>query len=182
MDDYIYSTICSFALCWKISIFNSNKSFQLIPLLYVEKSRLLIKTNHFNQFEVCSMNPESFGINKIGFVSDLYKEHSIKKVNFVPGVGNRKHCKQLHPFQRNHSDGSFHVPKDCQQDFYWPLCPEHFLCRMVNVSPLHELSLRFRDNVGNPCFASTKKCCSPPHTYILLKWFGLLGFMAYQPL
>ena len=32
---------------------------------------------------------------------DKYKAHSINKVNFVEGVGNRKHCLQFILFQGN---------------------------------------------------------------------------------
>ena len=44
------------------------------------------------------------------------------------------------------SDGSFHVPEDCQLNLlYWPLHPELFLYWRVSVFPLHELSFRFSD-------------------------------------
>ena len=41
-------------------------------------------------------------INELVSTKDIYKGHSINKMNFALRVANRKHCLQLHHFQGNH--------------------------------------------------------------------------------
>ena len=76
---------------------------------------------------------------------------STNKVNFVWGFRKWKYYIYICIFFNViNSDGSFHVPEDCQDNHYWPLRPELFLNQKTSVFSLHGLSFRFTYNVAKP--------------------------------
>ena len=75
-------------------------------------------------------------------------------------------------------DGSFHVPKGCQNDpLYWSQRPKPFLCRSVSVFLLHGLSFRLKLVIATPLFFFAKIYFSVhvTHFSVNFTWFALLS-------